>query len=68
VQRSVPIIRKFRRSTHHGPTLNSFAALDRGDQDGLAHALTEVAQQFNRSGDKTMIVPGDYLEVVASKS
>ena len=51
-----------------GPTLNSFAALDGSDQDGLAHALAEVAQQFNRSGDKTMIVPGDYLEVVAIKS
>jgi hypothetical protein len=52
---------------NYGPTLDSFAVLDRGDQDGLAHALTEVAQQFNYSGDKTMIVPGDRLEVVAIK-
>src|SRR5437868_14256290 len=68
VQRSVPIIRTFRRSTHHGPTLNSFAALDRGDQDGHAHARTEVEHHFDLSGDKTMIVHGDYLQAVASKS
>lgn len=53
--------------TYFGPTLKAFEALDAAGQGSLARDLTDLMHQFNRSGDATMVVSGDYLEVVASK-
>ncbi|MDP9363403.1 MAG: class I SAM-dependent methyltransferase [Chloroflexota bacterium] len=51
--------------TYYGPTTKAFEALDPGGRDELARDLLEVLRRFNRSGDETLVVPSDYLEVVA---
>ena len=51
--------------SYYGPTLKAFASLDRDGQEALAKDLEELLEQWNTSGDATLIVPSDYLEVVA---
>ena len=51
--------------THLGPTRESFRSLGEEEKESLAGELAELANRFNRSGDETMLVPSDYLEVVA---
>ncbi len=48
-----------------GPTRESFRSLDPVEQENLAGDLTDLVNRYNRSGDETMAVPSDYLEVVA---
>lgn len=50
--------------TYYGPLLKAFAALEPGAQSALAQDLVALVGQFNRSGDRSMIVPSDYLEIV----
>jgi ubiquinone/menaquinone biosynthesis C-methylase UbiE len=52
---------------YYGPTLKSFAALDAAGQEALAQDMRELAARYNRSGNETMIVPAQYLEVIAVK-
>lgn len=42
-------------------------ALDETGQEALVRDIEETGHGFNRSGDETMAVPSDYLEVVATK-
>ncbi len=51
----------------YGPMLKAFAALDSSGQAALAGDLLELIHQLNRSGDATMVVPGEYLEVVVAR-
>ena len=51
--------------TYYGPMNKAFAALDAGKQAALAEDLTGLATRLNR-GDDSMVVPGDYLEVVVN--
>jgi hypothetical protein len=51
--------------THLGPTREAFRTLDPEGRENLAGDLVELVNRFNRSGDETMVVPSDYLEVVA---
>ena len=44
-----------------------FAALDAAGQAALAGDLLGLIHQLNRSGDSTMVVPGEYLEVVVAR-
>jgi SAM-dependent methyltransferase len=53
--------------TYYGPALKAFAALDTAGQAGLTHDLTTLLQRFNQGGTETLIVPSEYLEVVARK-
>ncbi len=53
--------------TYYGPTLKAFAALEPSAQAALAQELLALAGQFNRSGDDTMVVPSDYLEIVITR-
>jgi len=53
--------------TYYGPVLKAFAALDAGAQPKLAADLMSLIGRFNRADDGTMVVPGDYLEVVITK-
>lgn len=53
--------------TYYGPMLKAFTALQPDAQSALAHDLKELIGQFNRSGDDTMVVPGEYLEVVVTR-
>jgi hypothetical protein len=51
--------------SYYGPTLKAFESLDQDGQEALAKDLEELLEQWNTSGDATLIVPSDYLEVVA---
>ena len=51
----------------YGPVLKAFAALDDAGQAALARDLVEAVERYNRSNDDTLVVPSDYLEVVAIK-
>ncbi|CAN5904734.1 class I SAM-dependent methyltransferase [soil metagenome] len=53
---------------HLGPTRETFRALGREDQDELSREVEELVGRFNHSGDETIIVPSEYLEVVAFRS
>jgi ubiquinone/menaquinone biosynthesis C-methylase UbiE len=53
--------------TYYGPVLKTFAALQPAAQAALQHDLIALIVQFNRSGDGTMVVPSEYLEVVITK-
>ncbi|MDP9476652.1 MAG: methyltransferase domain-containing protein [Actinomycetota bacterium] len=48
-----------------GPTRQTFEGLDAAGQRELEGELADLVCRFNRSGDETMVVPSDYLEVVA---
>jgi ubiquinone/menaquinone biosynthesis C-methylase UbiE len=47
-----------------GPTRQTFEGLGAGEQQAFAAELIALAQRFNRSGDETFVVPGEYVEVV----
>jgi SAM-dependent methyltransferase len=53
--------------TFYGPMLKAFATLDAAAQDALRRDLLDLVRDLNRSGDGTMAVPSEYLEVVISK-
>ena len=50
-----------------GPTRETFLALDPVRREQLVGELVGLVDRFNRSGDETMVVPSDYLEVVVTK-
>ena len=51
--------------SHEGPPRLALAALAATQWEGLLDEVVALAERFNRSGDATGLVPGDYLEVVA---
>ena len=53
--------------TYYGPVLKTFAALAAPAQAALEHDLISLVGQFNRSGDGTMVVPSEYLEIVITR-
>jgi ubiquinone/menaquinone biosynthesis C-methylase UbiE len=53
--------------TYYGPVLKTFAALAPVQQAALDQDLLALVEEFNRSGDKSMVVPGEYLEVVIAR-
>jgi ubiquinone/menaquinone biosynthesis C-methylase UbiE len=53
--------------TWYGPMLKAFAALDSAHQTELQRDLTMLIEQFNRSGDGSMVVPSEYLEIVITR-
>jgi SAM-dependent methyltransferase len=48
----------------YGPVLKAFAALDEDGRASLADDLLQLVARFNRSGDETVVVPGEYLQTV----
>jgi ubiquinone/menaquinone biosynthesis C-methylase UbiE len=50
--------------TYYGPVLKAFAALDAAAQQNLHNDLYALIVRMNKSGDATMVVPSEYLEVV----
>ena len=50
---------------YYGPTFKAFEALDADGKENLERDLIELIDRFNSSGDRTVVVPSDYLEVVA---
>ncbi len=53
--------------SYYGPTLKAFAALDETGEQALARDLLEGVMRFNRAEDGTLVVPSEYLEIVAIK-
>jgi ubiquinone/menaquinone biosynthesis C-methylase UbiE len=53
--------------TYYGPVLKTFAALAPPAQSALERDLMGLIGQFNRSGDGSMVVPSEYLEVVITR-
>ena len=54
--------------TYYGPVLKAFAALDAAGQANLAHDLIALLERGNTGGPDTLAVPGEYLEVVATRA
>ncbi|MGI8857831.1 MAG: class I SAM-dependent methyltransferase [Thermomicrobiales bacterium] len=52
---------------HYGPITKAFDGQDAAGKDALAADLANLLLHFNRSDDATLVVPSDYLEVVAIK-
>ncbi len=53
----------FRR--YYGPTLKAFEALDAAGQEALAADMEALLREHNRSGDDTLVIHSEYLEIVA---
>jgi SAM-dependent methyltransferase len=53
--------------TYYGPLLKTFGALDPQAQAALTDDLLALIKRFDRSNDKTMVVPSEYLEVVVTR-
>lgn len=67
------LLRRYRSMDHYldehrdcfGPTVRAFEALAPDRAQALAAALVEVARHFDVSDDKTLLLPCEYLEIVA---
>lgn len=53
--------------TYYGPVLKALAALDEGQRAALLADMQALISGLNRADDGTMVVPGEYLEVVIVK-
>jgi SAM-dependent methyltransferase len=54
--------------TYYGPMTKTFAALDAGKQAAFAEDLMALIASGNRSGDGTLVLPSEYLEVVIDRA
>jgi SAM-dependent methyltransferase len=54
--------------TYFGPAVKAFERLDPLEQDRLNQEMVDSLERHNQSGDETLVVPSDYLEVVAIRS
>jgi hypothetical protein len=52
---------------YYGPTHKAFAALDAAGQDALGADITSLLNRFNVASLASLVVPGEYLEVVITK-
>jgi ubiquinone/menaquinone biosynthesis C-methylase UbiE len=52
---------------HYGPMLKAFEALDPAGRKALSQDIIELIGRFNTSGDESMVVPGEYLEIVVTR-
>jgi ubiquinone/menaquinone biosynthesis C-methylase UbiE len=53
--------------TYYGPLLKAFSALEPAAQAALERDLLTLIGRFNRSGDGSMVVPSEYLEIVITR-
>jgi ubiquinone/menaquinone biosynthesis C-methylase UbiE len=53
--------------TYYGPMNKTFAALDAGKQAAFTQDLLALMESRNRSGDRTLVLPSEYLEVVIDR-
>lgn len=52
---------------YYGPTHKAFAALDAAGQAALARDVTALLDEMNVAGPGSLVVPGEYLEIVATR-
>lgn len=70
-----PFTFRYRSPTHwievfrsyYGPIHKVFMALDAAGQAGFERDLLDLMARHNRSGDGTLVLPSDYLEVVIER-
>jgi len=53
--------------SYYGPVLKAFSMLEPAAQAALESDLMAQIDRFNRSGDATMVVPSEYLEIVITR-
>jgi hypothetical protein len=53
--------------TYYGPLLKAFAALQPPAQQALHDDIMALMERMNRSGDGTLVLPSEYLEVIVTK-
>jgi hypothetical protein len=53
--------------TYYGPMNKTFAALEGEKQTAFARDLMELLERMNKSGDATLVLPAEYLEIVIEK-
>ena len=53
--------------TYYGPLLKAFAALERPARGALESDVMALVERFNRSGNASMVVPSEYLEIVITR-
>jgi ubiquinone/menaquinone biosynthesis C-methylase UbiE len=53
--------------TYYGPLNKTFGALDAGKQAVFTQDLLTLMESRNRSGDQTLVLPSEYLEVVIER-
>jgi hypothetical protein len=51
----------------YGPTHKAFAALDAGRQERLTTEISALLERLNADGHRSLVVPGEYLEIVITK-
>jgi ubiquinone/menaquinone biosynthesis C-methylase UbiE len=52
---------------YYGPMLKAFEALNAAGRKALSQDIIGLIGHFNRSGDDSVVVPGEYLEVVVTR-
>ncbi|HEX7328483.1 MAG TPA: class I SAM-dependent methyltransferase [Casimicrobiaceae bacterium] len=52
---------------YYGPTHKAFAALDTARQGALERDLIALLDESNTAGSASLVVPGEYLEIVVTK-
>jgi len=53
--------------TYYGPMNRTFAALDAPNQSAFTQEVLALMAKRNRSGDRTLVLPSEYLEVVVER-
>ena len=53
--------------TYYGPMNRTFGALDADKQAAFTEDLLALMESRNRSGDRTLVLPSEYLEVVIER-
>ena len=53
--------------TYYGPMNRTYAALDSQHQSAFTQEVLALMASRNRSGDKTLVLPSEYLEVVVER-
>jgi ubiquinone/menaquinone biosynthesis C-methylase UbiE len=53
--------------TYYGPVLKAFGALDAEGQASLARDIMDLLKRFNEGGENSLVIPSEYLEVVATR-
>jgi ubiquinone/menaquinone biosynthesis C-methylase UbiE len=53
--------------TYYGPVHKAFLALQPDAQAALESDMKAMIAQFNASGDSTVVVPGEYLQIVVTR-
>jgi hypothetical protein len=53
--------------TYYGPTHRAFASLDAAAATALADDILALLARFNTGGNASLVVPSDYVELIATR-